>query len=561
MAVVIDHVHSPRPDPHRRGGDAVVTALVESGVRLALGVPGGTIGPVFDALLDAPEIRVVITRHEAAAMFAAAGWGQATGVPAVVMVTSGPGVLNLVNALTAAWADSSPVLVLVGEVPVNRQGRRALQDGSAHGLDIVGAARRWCSWAASAPNATSMIPMVHEALRHSRRGPALLTLPVDLLSGLVPTTVALSAETSTLQLPDLGPMVSELEHAERPHLLIGAAARGAERPILRLAEHIGAPVATTPHARGLFPDSHPLALGVFGVGSHPSATRALTSKADGLIVLGSDLGELATAGFDEGLGAVGPMIQVHPRGDALARGYPVDWAVQSPVRPIAEALHARMSARTAWPRAGQLERHPHPRTGGPGMHSAKAVELIQSLLPVDTIFAVDSGEHTFFAMQYLHLDLPDSWFALLGTGSMGAGICGALGLALGAPERSVACLCGDGGLLMHLGELSTAAQIGLPIRWFVFHDGRLGMVVHGQNALFGRTHHFDYGPVDLASAARALGVAALHVRTLDEMAAHADTIRDPGGPLVVIMDVDPSLSMPKGGRLGSLGEAHSEVPT
>ncbi|MFK7927663.1 MAG: thiamine pyrophosphate-binding protein [Myxococcota bacterium] len=349
--------------------------------------------------------------------------------------------------------------------------------------------------------------------------------------------------------------------SRRPHLLIGAAARGESLSIVRLAERLDAPVATTPHARGLFPDSHPLALGVFGVGAHPSAIRALTQTADCVLALGTDLGELASGGFNPKLGKEGPLIQVHPDTDALARGYAVEWAVRAPVGPVVRDLVQQLAQRRPSNVATRLERLPLAAGGGSGIHPAEAVQRIQDLLPVDTIFAVDSGEHTFFAMQYLHLDLPDSWYALLGLGSMGAGVCGALGLALAAPARTVACLCGDGGLLMHLGELSTAAQVGLPIRWFVFNDRRLGMVVHGQEGLFGRSHAFDHGDVDLASAATSLGVTAIELSTLDELAAHADLIADPGGPLVVVLNVDPTLSMPKGGRLASLGEGLSEVPS
>ena len=166
-----------------RGADLLVEMLAEAGIEVVFGLPGGAISPVHDALIDS-KLRVVTTRHESGAMFAAAGYTRATGKSAVVAVTSGPGVLNALTGLTSAWCDGQPVLLLVGEVPRPAQGKGVLQVGSAHGLQIVEMARYVTKLAAEVPRPSALPHLLRRALvtmQSGRRGPALLTLPMDVM--------------------------------------------------------------------------------------------------------------------------------------------------------------------------------------------------------------------------------------------------------------------------------------------------------------------------------------------------------------------------------------------
>jgi len=552
---------SPTPD---RAADQLVRALSELGIELALGIPGGAVGPLYDALLDAPGVQLVQTRHEASAVFAAGAYGRQTGRPALVLTTSGPGVLNTVNALAAASRDGLPLILIAGEVPRRHQGRRALQDGSAHDLDIAGTLRALVKQVQPVVEAAHLLPSLHEAVRVATTppfGPVVLTVPADVLRARLPTTRIARAAPPQPPLPDVSEVTPLFSPESRVVILAGSGCRmgAGPRALAALAERLAAPVLTTPKAKAVFPESHPLARGIFGVGGHPSARETLEDGTDVVLVLGSSLGELATAGWDPVLHAGTHLIQVDVHGPALGRTLPVTHAIRASVQTFVAALLPHLPPAPQERPPGRLRRMPR----GPGrcpdrMHPVDAVRELQHALPPNTVFAVDSGEHTFAALQHLVIDQPDAWFAMLGLGSMGSGICGALGLALAHPERPVACICGDGGLLMSLGELATAAADGLPVRWMVFNDQRLGMVAHGQQAIFGRSHDFDTAPGDLAAVARALGVTAFTVRQPGELMELSEVLHSHDGPVLVDIHIDPEPSMPKGGRLSTLADQAQE---
>ena len=549
-----------RPDAGQRGADHLVRSLVERGVKLALGIPGGAISAVFDALEDTP-IRTVLTRHESGAVFAAAASGWKTGQPAVVLVTSGPGVLNTVNALASAKHDGMPLLLLVGEVPRRAQGRNALQDGSEHGLRVAEVLRPVAKHVGVVPAASALVPMVHEALTAAMTvpmGPAVLTLPAELLAEHTePVRVLSSQPAPRPALPGLAPLATMLGCCSRPLIFAGSGCRSGDGPalLLQLAERLSAPVMTTPKAKGVFPETHPLSLGFFGVGGHPSAHDAVAAGGDALLVLGSSLGEMTTSGWSDALRACGPIIQVDVAASKLSRSYPVDWAIDATVADFSAALLAVLPpVAVSEPWVPRLRRFPRGSRRGSRMHPVDAVREIQHVMPANTTFAVDSGEHSFFAGHYLEVRTPHGYFATQGLGSMGGGICGAIGLALSAPDQPVACICGDGGMLMVLGELATAATSNAPVRWFVFNDNKLGMVDHGMKALYGRSDGFALGSVDLAAAAAALGVTSFTARKPGDLIAEETLLREHSGPVLVNILVDPEPSMPKGGRLATLSD-------
>lgn len=559
MAVVAPTL-SPTPTPDGRAADHVVRVLADHGVTLALGVPGGAIGAVYDALLDEERIRAVHTHDEPTAVFAAAAYGRQAERPAVVLTTSGPGILHTTHALASARADGLPLVLLAGEVPRARQGQGALQDGSQHDLDVVHALAPYTKAARAVPTASALVPMLLDALQTAMaapRGPVLLTVPADLLTARLPPTRMFVAAPSQAAPSDPETLAHLLMDTPSVTILAGSGCRSAAgaRALRHLAETLGAPVMTTPKAKGVFPESHPLSLGIHGVvGGHPSAAEAVEAGFDTLLVLGSSLGELATSGWSEAIVPRRHLIQVDAGLERVGRSYPVTHAVHCTVEAFAAAVVPLLPpAREPSPRTG-LHRLPRGEARTERLHPVDAIREIQHICPPDTVFCVDSGEHTFFAAQHLHIDAPDGWLCMLGLGSMASAPGGALGVALAQPDRPVACICGDGGLLMGLGALATAAEHGLPVRIFVFDDGRLGMVENGQTAIYGRSHTFGTGPVDLAAAARALGVTAFTVREAGELVALSDTLDAIEGPVLIDLLIDRGVSMPKGGRLSTLSD-------
>jgi len=266
------------------GADLLVETLLDRGVEVVFGLPGGAIYPIHDALLDS-SIRSITTRHESGAMFAAAGYAQAPGKLAVVAVTSGPGMLNAMTGLASAWCDGLPVMLLVGEVPHAAHGKGVLQDGSAHGLHLVDMARHVTKLSVEVPRPSALPHLVHRAITTAtsgKPGPVMLTLPMDVTTALIrpPRIDASIAIGETLPAETLGEVDALLRAAERPLILAGSGARNAADRLRQVAELLRCPVATTPKGKGVFPENHPLALGVLGMGGHVSARAYLASGVD-----------------------------------------------------------------------------------------------------------------------------------------------------------------------------------------------------------------------------------------------------------------------------------------
>lgn len=537
--------------------------LASVGVDTVFGLPGGTIAPIFDALIDHPEIRVVIHKHESAAVFAAAGYARTSGKLGVVLVTSGPGVLNALTGVATARLDGAPVLVLAGEVSRDAYGKGALQEGSAYGLNLVQATTPLAKLAMEIPEAQGApyaLRRAIDAAMSGRRGPVVVTVP-------------LNVSKATIQVPSLSQNVGmfyelepelvaftarALERSARRVIFAGSGVRHGRGPeLLRaLAERVQCPVMTTPKAKGVFPESHPLSLGVFGMGGHTSAQDHLAQGLEVVVAVGTSLGDLATNGWSKALQPSRNLIHVDIDTTNVARAYPAQVTlacsaemffeeVLASVAPVAavETHGVRRHADAARVRSERAGRVAPPRV----------LWELQQALPRDTIYCVDSGEHYFFATHYLEIDHPDAYLTMTGLGAMSSSLGGAIGAQLARPDRGVAVVCGDGGFAMAAAEIATAAQEGLPIVFVVFNDQRLGMVELGNMAIFGRTPDYATGPVDIAGLARALGADARVIEAEGEVLALPELRARRDRPLVLDVRIDDAIRLPKNGRFEALG--------
>ncbi|HWU91610.1 MAG TPA: thiamine pyrophosphate-binding protein, partial [Kofleriaceae bacterium] len=274
--VEADPVEAPRAPANRqvRGADLLVDMLEQAGVDVVFGLPGGPISPVHDALMDS-RLRVITTRHESGAMFAAAAHARTTGKLGAVAVTSGPGVLNAMTGLATAWCDGVPLLLLVGEIPRQNHGRGVMQDGSPYGLQIVEMARYVSKLALEVPRPSALPHLLRRAIltaMSGRPGPVVLTLPLDVTTAMITPprgggNVSMRGIVEADLIDEIGTLIMS---AERPLILAGSGVRGEGAParLRAVAERLSCPVATTPKGKGVFPEDHPLALGVLGLGGH-----------------------------------------------------------------------------------------------------------------------------------------------------------------------------------------------------------------------------------------------------------------------------------------------------
>ncbi len=519
-----------RAEP-RRTADILVDMLIDAGVEVIFGLPGGAVAPIEDALLDRPQVRSITTRHEAGAVFAAAGYARATGKLGVVVVTSGPGITNTLTGLASALADGLPVLVIAGEVPRKSYGRGALQETSAYSLDVVHAAKSMTKLAVEIPDANVAPAILSRAIATAMsgtRGPVLVTIPLDVSTAQIRQPM-LDVQPKLVFEPapaTVARVATALAGAKRGVLFVGSGARGGDGPrcVRELAERLQVPVMTTPKAKGVFPESHPLSLGVFGWGGHPSASEYLSKGVDVLMAIGTGLGEAATNNWSDLLKATDEFIQLDAEAARIGRSYPVTVGVAGFVDQVLPLVQRQLDGMALRPRVARQFGVVRKDTGDTVLVGSenkiapqRALWELQQVLPRNTLYSADMGDHTFIALHHLEIDRPDGFVSMLGLASMQSGIGAAVGMKAARPDQTVVAVCGDGCFAMGIGDVATAAQEELPFIVAVLNDERYGMVEAGHSAIYGRSPAFGTNAMNIAEVARGVGAEAVVIERLGEI--------------------------------------------
>ena len=343
-------------------------------------------------------------------------------------------------------------------------------------------------------------------------------------------------------------------------LLAGSGCRGGATParLMAVAEKFGCPVTTTPKAKGVFPEDHALALGVFGMGGHPSAQRYVESGVDVVVAIGTSLGDMATNSFTPHLQARA-LVHVDLDARQFGKSYSPTHAVVASAAEFLGGLADRHDHRGAPAPSklralpGRVERQKLPSsTKRERIAPQDALAEIQAMLPTDTIFTVDSGEHFMFATHYLETNHPDAFIVMTGLGSMGQSIGAAIGAQLANPERTVAAICGDGCFAMNAFEIATAVAERLPIRVFVFNDQRLGMVENGHEKVYGRRPAYPTTPLDVCAVAVGLGALTLRIDGRDQLESAREMLRCAAGPVVIDVRIDHEILLTKQDRVAAM---------
>ncbi|GAB4111814.1 MAG: biosynthetic-type acetolactate synthase large subunit [Sandaracinaceae bacterium] len=537
----------------------LVDVLRDFGVNVVFGIPGGAISPLYDALLERPDIRIITTKHESNAAFLAIGYAMATGRPGVVITTAGPGITNAITGVASAYYEGVPLVHIAGEVARSAFGRGALQEGSPTGMDAVAMMRRVTKMSALVSHPGPATSVLHKALTTAfsgRRGPVFLSLPLDVASERIAAQPLTGAMRTTYEIDDDSTRraLELLERASRPLILAGSGTRdvASRRALRRLAEHIGAPVCVTTKGKGVFPEDHLLYLGVTGFGGHDSVGSYLEQGVDVLLVVGSGLNDFATNAWSPLLKASRAFVQIDIDEAQLGKNYAIDLGLVGPAdRVIGRMLEHRQDDRVPL-RAPDVRVSRQPITPSPrGMLTTMDVVLaMNELCPSDAVFTADMGEHLGVALHYLEVREQGDFLTCLGFGSMGSGINAAIGYQLGAPHRRTIAICGDGGFLMYGTELATAVQYKLPTTFLVMNDSRPNMVHHGMMGLYRRTPDFHTQPVHFAMLAQSMGAEGRVVTRREELVAGLELRVD--GPVVLDVRIDPDVRLLGNQRVAAL---------
>jgi acetolactate synthase I/II/III large subunit len=349
-----------------------------------------------------------------------------------------------------------------------------------------------------------------------------------------------------------------LSQAKRPLVVAGNGARNAAPELRSLAERLAIPVVTTPHAKGVFPDSHPLCLGGIGFGGHPSALEYLESRPDVVVIVGSQLGDFATNGWSLPLSGSTATIQIDREALLIGRNYPVTLGIVADAKAALGAVLEALPTDVAIPQratSGGIRRYSSDDDGPADvlLPPGRVIRALQRAFP-KAFWTSDIGEHCAYALHYLEIDEPEAFRTLLGLGSMGTGI----GLAIGARhaqrERPVIGICGDGGFAMHAGDVLTCVEHGIDVILVVLNDGRWNMVNHGFKSVFGRMpKEMPSHIADLGAVAREFGAIGVSVRTPEDL--HPTRLRaltEAGRPVILDVRINPDLPLSTRSRSGSL---------
>ena len=481
------------------GAQSLVKALENAGVDVMFGIPGGAILPAYDPIYDS-KIRHILVRHEQGAGHAATGYAQATGKVGVCIATSGPGATNLVTPIADAQMDSVPIVAITGQVPGPAIGTDAFQEADIRGITMPITKHNYLvTDPAEIPRA---IAEAFHIANSGRPGPVLVDIAKDALQKMTdfnyPKKVELSgyAPKTSPDTKAIAEAASLIAQSRKPVFYVGGGVikANAHRELLQLAELVGAPVVTTLMARGAFPDSHHLHLGMPGMHGTVAAVTAL-QKADLLITLG--------ARFDDRVTGKLSTFAVHARvihadidpaeiGKNRFADVPLVGDVGETMRALVPALQKEFAKQkpdlTEWWRqmGGLRAKYPvgYDMPANGEVSPQQVIQRIGEIAGPDSIYVAGVGQHQMWASQFIKYENPRTWLNSGGAGTMGYAVPAAMGAKVGAPDKTVWAIDGDGCFQMTNQELVTCALNNIPIKVAIINNESLGMVRQWQTLFY-----------------------------------------------------------------------------
>lgn len=534
------------------GADILVQSLVDLGVEVVFGYPGGAVLPIYDVLYNHPRIKHVLVRHEQGATHMAEGYARSTGKPGVVLVTSGPGATNAITGITDALMDSIPMVVITGQVATHLIGSDAFQEADTVGLT------RHCSkhnYLVKSPGRLAHV--VHEAFHIAttgRPGPVVIDIPKDVQVATAPYEhPAISSHASyrpqvKANDADIATAIEMIAKAERPVFYTGGgvinAGPEASAALRELAELTGAPVTSTLMGLGAFPASSEKWLGMLGMHGTYEANMAM-NKADLMICVGARFDDRVTGRLDA-FSPESKKIHIDIDRSSVNKNVLVDLPI------IADAGSALADLATAWRAAGHQARDLSEWwariDGWRAVKSLSYAEDSEEIMPQraiadlfaatrgrDVIITTEVGQHQMWAAQHYHFDAPNKWLTSGGLGTMGYGFPAAIGAQIGNPDSLVICVAGDASIQMNIQELGTATQYRLPVKIFILNNEYMGMVRQWQDISYERRYSESYSDSlpDFVKLAQAYGWTGIRIEGPQELAAGIKQMIETPGPVLV----------------------------
>jgi acetolactate synthase I/II/III large subunit len=559
------------------GSQILCRALLEEGVDLLFGYPGGAIMPFYHALPEFPQLRHVLVRHEQAAAHAADGYARASGRAGVCVATSGPGATNLVTGLATAHMDSTPVVAITGQVARAMMGRDAFQE-----TDIIGITQPITKHNRLVEDVEELADAVHEAFhiaQEGRPGPVLLDIPKDVQNqrgsgegnprsgsrqrgGL--SRMAPHGEAGSGGIAEAARLIAE---AQRPLIMAGHGVllANAYVELRALAERTGIPVITTLLGISGFPESHPLHLGMPGMHGEVHVNRAI-QQADLILGLGLRFDDRVTGNL-AAFARSAKVIHVELDPSEIGKNVPVAVGLVGDVREVLSSLLQRVAPRQCDEWRAEIAGFVRPREENfrGGLSPETILWAIEDATAGECSIVSDVGQHQMWVAKLYRYQRPNSHITSGGLGTMGFAVPAAMGVVLARPGQPVWAISGDGGFQMNMQEIATMVQEGIPVKMAVFNNGYLGMVRQWQQFFHGR--RYSATPIwspDYVRLAGAYGISGWKVESADQLdGVLRAAMADPGPSIVEFMieqEANVFPMIPPGGSLSEPIEGEPAAP-
>ncbi|MFD1991347.1 biosynthetic-type acetolactate synthase large subunit [Paenibacillus nicotianae] len=528
------------------GSEMLLRSLLLEGVDCVFGYPGGAVLYIYDAMHGFEDFKHLLTRHEQGAIHAADGYARASGKVGVCIATSGPGATNLVTGIATAYMDSTPLVVITGNVATTLIGTDAFQEA-----DITGITMPITKHSYLVRDVEDLPRVIHEAFHIAntgRKGPVLIDIPKDVSAAKAlfkPHTepVAMRGYNPTvtpnrLQLDKLHQAIAE---AERPLILAGGGVvySGGHEELFKFVTSAGIPITTTLLGLGGFPSGNDLWIGMPGMHGTYTANNAI-QQSDLLINIGARFDDRVTGKLD-GFAPHAKIVHIDIDPAEIGKNVAVDIPIVGDVKTVLEMLNVNVPYATkadAWRAKVADWKQEKPFRYDDSDEVLKpqwVVEMLNDTTNGEAIVTTDVGQHQMWSAQYYRFNQPRSWVTSGGLGTMGFGFPSAIGAQMANPERLVISINGDGGMQMCSQELAICAINNIPVKIVILNNQVLGMVRQWQELIYdNRYSHIDLaGSPDFVKLAEAYGVKGLRATNKEEAQAAWKEAMDTPGPVVV----------------------------
>jgi acetolactate synthase-1/2/3 large subunit len=525
------------------GGHAVVDCLRNEGVRHVFNVPGESFTSILDGMRDATQIQLISNRQEGGACLMAEAYAKASRMPGVCVVTRGPGATNASIGVHCARHDSTPLVLLVGQVARSARGREAGQEIDY--THFFGSIAKWVIEVHDPIRVPEVMTRAFHIARSGRPGPVVVSLPRDMLD-------------ETADMPQIAPypviranpepalikdMIERIAAANNPIVMAGSGTEyaGAREELIAFSETFQIPVVTTYRRLSAFPNDHAHYLGNLSSAQNPA--REAVAGADLVVAIGTRLNQQSTAGFT--LPHPGQMvIQIDPSEEVIGQNHRPDIGIVSDVKLALSAALQHPAPAPKANRQGWIDEYrkvqqewatpPERPTGQVSME--KVMMDMKATLPKDTIHTVDAGNFALWVHKYQEFSTPDTFFGPT-VGCMGYGVPAAIGAKLAHPDRVTIANCGDGGFMMTGQEMATAVQYGVKIITVVYNNGALGTIrMHQETQYPNRPSGTDFVNPDFAALGTAYGGLGIKVtRDNDFLPALQEALKADKPALIEVM--------------------------